>query len=220
MTKVEATPEQSKTLKILLAAGLSMSAAISGVFLVIPSEGLVNATYLDPVGIITACYGHTDPYLKMGTTYTHTECLNYLAKDLSKAEVAVNRQVPVPLNTYQKAALISFTYNVGEGRLKSSTMRKLFNQRDYKGGCDQLVYWVYSKKKKLKGLETRRNLEMSMCLGQMELSDANSNESGVGCSGPSCTSTGWAAVCCSSPEHQTRRECPAAKGFESEGGRG
>jgi lysozyme len=64
---------------------------------------------------------------------------------------------------------------VGEGNLTSSTVAKDFNQKQYDAGCDQLLSWVYAKKKKLKGLEERRKLERQMCLGQTELSNVNIN---------------------------------------------
>jgi lysozyme len=163
------TGDKKKMVGVLLAAGISLSAAISGVFLVAPSEGKVNHTYLDPVNILSSCYGHTGPELKLGQKFTDQQCLDQLADDLSEAEDGVEQEITVPLNTYQKAALISFVYNVGQPALHRSTMRVLFNQGDYTDGCDQLLSWVYANKKKLAGLEARRELERSMCLNQMEL---------------------------------------------------
>lgn len=149
--------------------GLSLAAAISGVFLVAPSEGYSSSVYLDPVGIATSCFGHTGKDVKLGQTYTLDECLNQLAKDLGKADKAVDRVIKVPTTIWQKAALISFTYNLGEGKLAKSTLAKKFNQKDYDAGCDMLLDWVYAHKKKMAGLEARRSLEREMCIGDMEL---------------------------------------------------
>lgn len=156
-------------LKLLLAGGMSLSAALSGVFITAPSENKVNTPYLDPVGIVTACYGHTGPDVKNKSHYTDEECLDLLMKDLGKAEEDVEKVIHVPLNTYQKAALIDFDYNVGVTNFRKSTMAKLFNQGNYTEGCKQLVSWVYAGKKKLPGLETRRDLELQFCLGKVEI---------------------------------------------------
>lgn len=45
----------SKLYKKLLGVGLGSALAISGAWLVSPSEGLVTKTYLDPVNIVTSC---------------------------------------------------------------------------------------------------------------------------------------------------------------------
>lgn len=156
-------------LAALLAGGISLSAAISGVFLTAPSEGLHNETYLDPVGIATTCLGHTGPDVKMGQVRTHAECLNLFAKDLDQAEEDVDATIHVPLNTYQKAALIDFAFNMGRPKLQSSTMAKLFNSGKYTEGCRQLIAWVYAGKKKLPGLEIRRQKDMDFCLGTVEV---------------------------------------------------
>ncbi len=156
---------------ILGSMGISLAAVVSGAFLVAPSEGYNPSVYLDPVGIMTSCYGYTGPELKMGQTYTDHQCLRKLADRLDVAEDAVDKTIKVPLNTYQKAALISFTYNVGEGNLSKSTLAKQFNNKQYTAGCDSLLAWVYAKKKKLAGLEARRKLERQMCLGQIGVSN-------------------------------------------------
>lgn len=155
----------------LLAGGLSLSAALSGVFLTAPSEGEKTNAYLDPVDIATACFGHTGPDVKLGNTYSHLECLNLFQKDLGEAEEDVDASIHVPLNVYQKAALIDFAFNLGRHKLQTSSMAKLFNQGQYTEGCKQLVAWVYAGKKKLPGLEIRRQKELGFCLGTTEIED-------------------------------------------------
>lgn len=175
MRKLNPTQGQKKMLALLLAGGLSLSAAVSGVFLTAPSEGKVNHSYADPVGILTACYGHTGKDVKPNTTYSDAECLAWLISDLSKEEKDVEEIIHVPLNLYQKAALDDFVHNLGRTNLATSKMARMFNARDYKGGCEQLVRWVYAGSKKLPGLETRRRLEMQWCLGEVEIPYVNSN---------------------------------------------
>ena len=153
----------------LLGVGLSMSVALSGAFLVTPNEGKVNHTYLDPVNIITSCYGHTGPELKLGQNFSDLDCLNQLASDLGDTEKQVHSVIKVPLTYYQEAALISFTYNVGVTNLRKSTLAKEFNSKQYDKGCKELLKWVYAGKKKLAGLEKRREAEYKMCIGSPEL---------------------------------------------------
>ena len=169
--------------KKLLALGATAAVATSGAFLILPYEGSVkrgnmHVVYLDAVGIPTACYGQTgyDLYgrrIKLGLQYTEDECLemyvvtgNKFEKEIDKVFGAVPYQ-----NSYQKAAFISFTYNVGVGNLKSSTLVKKFKNREYDAACDQLSRWVYANKKKLNGLVTRRADEKMWCLAHQSVID-------------------------------------------------
>ncbi len=159
----------NKLTAYLLGIGLTSAAAISGGYLIAPWEGKENKTYLDPVGIVTSCYGHTGPELKLGMHFTDQQCMDQLAKDIQTAQKGVRNLVRVPLNQYQEAALISFTYNAGVGNLRSSTMLRKFNSKDYVGGCQELIRWVYAQGKKLIGLVNRRSDEMQMCLGKVKV---------------------------------------------------
>ena len=147
----------------LLAMGLSTALATTGVF-VAKHEGLILGTYVDPVGIITSCYGHTGPELKLGQKFSEDECLEQLAKDLSKHNTEMMKYVKVPLSAEEHAAYLSFTYNVGVGNFKSSTLLKKLNAGEREEACNQLSRWVYAKGKKLKGLVNRREDEKSLCL--------------------------------------------------------
>lgn len=165
--------------KQLATIGITGSIALAA-SVVAPSEGLVKETYLDPVNILTACYGHTGPELKLGQKFTEEQCLNLLAKDLASAEKIVNNSVKVPLKDYQKAAFISFVYNVGAGKkgvkdgfvaIKStgnpSKMLSKLNAGDYAGACNEFMNWTKANGKVLKGLVIRRQKEKDLCLGKL-----------------------------------------------------
>lgn len=166
---------KSSLTKKLLAYGFTAAIAMSGGYLVAPNEGKVNSTYLDPVGIATSCYGHTGPELKLGQKYTDAQCLDQLAEDLSSHDKQMMNLVRVPLTDYQHAAFLSFTYNVGVGNFKSSTLLRKLNSKDYNGACQELVKWVYAKGKKLSGLVNRRQDELSMCLGETKIEITKTN---------------------------------------------
>ena len=138
----------------------------AAVALVIPVvtyyEGKVNRTYVDPVGVLTSCYGHTGPELKPGQTFTDEQCLAQLEADLTKHAIALDC-VRVPLTDGQKAAFLSFAFNVGNGAFCSSTLVRKANVGDMPGACAELSKWVYAGGKQLPGLVKRRAAERAMC---------------------------------------------------------
>jgi GH24 family phage-related lysozyme (muramidase)/co-chaperonin GroES (HSP10) len=128
-------------------------------------EGLRLQAYQDPVGIWTIGYGTTSG-VRPGMVITEAEAEALLRRDLNRFEAAVADLVKVPLNDDQFSALVSFTYNVGEGALASSTLLRLLNQRDYSGAADQLLRWNRAGGVELAGLTRRRRAERSLFLGQ------------------------------------------------------
>ena len=163
----------------LLGAGLAAPAILAASFLIIPYEGKVvnkqgyHVAYVDAVGVHSACYGQTgkDLYgrtIKKGTTYTEEECLKMLSTTIKKFEKEISQVVKVPYSSpFQQAGVLSFTYNVGVTNLKSSSLLRKLNAKDYGGACGELLKWIYAKGIKLKGLETRRYTERQWCLGNV-----------------------------------------------------
>src|SRR5690242_7975422 len=76
-------------------------------------EGLRTAAYSDPVGIATICFGETKG-VRLGQRATVDECKGMLAESLEIANQAVDSCVRTYLPDTRRAALVSFTYNVGE----------------------------------------------------------------------------------------------------------
>lgn len=141
------------------------AAAAALLFAAVPVlEGTVLKTYRDPVGILTSCMGHTGPELRMGQKFTLAQCEEQLAGDLLKHSRALDCIRP-PLTDGQKAAFISFAYNVGNGAFCGSTLARKANAGDMPGACAELDRWVYAKGKKLPGLVTRRATERQWCEG-------------------------------------------------------
>jgi len=151
----------------LLKVSSAGAIAIAGV-LVTWHEGRIYTPYLDPVGKWTVCEGITGPDVVMGKRYSNADCDTLRDKHLTIAALAVNRVITVPMNDWQRGALIDFTFNAGEGNLKSSTMARLFNAGDYRGGCLQLYRWTKGRVKgvltDLGGLVRRRGDEAEICL--------------------------------------------------------
>lgn len=138
--------------------------------LIKPWEGKRNNTYLDIVGVPTACYGQTGPTIKMGQRYTNAECEQMLADALPEyyghVERCILRNAKVPLEINEQAALVSFTYNVGPRGVCGSTLQKHAIAGNKSQMCGQLMHWVYAGGKPVKGLVNRRKAEYNMCMGK------------------------------------------------------
>jgi lysozyme len=60
------------------------------------------------------------------------------------------------------AAIVDFTFNLGAGRLQTSTLRRRINQRDWTGASTELRRWIYGGGKVLPGLQARRSAEVHL----------------------------------------------------------
>ena len=90
-----------------------------------------------------------------------------LADELSGAQAATKRQITAPLTECQEAALISFTYNLGEGALHSSTLRTLLNQGHVDAAAGEFGEWVMAGGQRVKGLIRRRGAERAVFEGEV-----------------------------------------------------
>jgi len=115
--------------------------------------------YICPAGYPTIGYGHLcDP---KHPPITEVEAEAYLAQDLKVALAATLRYCPVLATEPEGrlAAIVDFTFNLGAGRLQTSTLRRRVNQRDWPAVAMELRRWVYGGGKMLPGLVARRDLE-------------------------------------------------------------
>lgn len=134
----------------------------AAVGLVAEFEGLRTRAYLCPAGVWTIGYGHT-LNVKKGDTCTPEQAAAWLCRDLEEAGADVRRLVKVPLSENQYGALASFTFNLGAGALKSSTLLRRLNAGEYSAVPAELKKWnkatVNGKKVILDGLTKRRARE-------------------------------------------------------------
>ena len=83
-----------------------------------------------------------------------------------KAVDRVNaRLVKVPLARHERAALISFAFNVGTGNFAASTMRMKLNRNDRIGAAQEFPKWRRAGGVILKGLVRRRAAERRLFEG-------------------------------------------------------
>ncbi|MDF7648080.1 lysozyme [Erwiniaceae bacterium L1_54_3] len=129
-------------------------------------EGRVYEPYKDVAGVWTVCDGHTGNDIVKGRKYTDRECERLMWNDLQPVKKALDGLVKVPLGEYQRAALYSFTYNVGTSAFSKSTLLKKLNAGDVSGACEEMRRWVYAGGMKWRGLQNRRDMERSLCLAE------------------------------------------------------
>ena len=141
-----------------------MTTSEAGLGLIEEFEGCVLHAYPDPATGAepwTIGYGHTHG-VRPGMTCTRAQALAWLREDLAWAEAAVNRLVGVPLAQHQFDALVSFTFNLGQGALASSTLLRLLNARRYGEVGPQFLRWNNGPNGPMPGLTRRRAAERTL----------------------------------------------------------
>jgi lysozyme len=146
--------ELPKILKSRVAAGALALSSI-GALGIVGHEGMKRVAYVDPVGIVTVCAGHTSS-AKLGQVKTEAECAELLKQDTKHAEGVVKRLVKTPLTQKQYDSLVSFVFNVGETSFARSTMLKKINLNDCWGAGSEFSKWTYAGGRELPGLVIRR----------------------------------------------------------------
>ena len=156
----------NRSLQTLMTAGVSALVLASTV--IKPLEGEKRKPYYDVAGVLTVCHGHTGADIDPQKTYTKAECNALLASDLAKVKAQVDPLIQRRIPEGTKAALYSFTYNVGIGAFSQSTLLKKLNNNDIHGACGELKRWVFAGGRQWKGLKTRREIEEALCRYQLK----------------------------------------------------
>jgi lysozyme len=129
-------------------------------------EGFRGKPYLCPAGIPTIGYGST--YYADGRKVALTDppmsepdATVLLLQELHHTYLpAVLRHCPVLLTDEKKCnAIVDFAYNLGTGRLQTSTLKRKINAQDWEEAKEQLMLWTKGGGKVLPGLFKRRTAE-------------------------------------------------------------
>jgi lysozyme len=132
-------------------------------------EGFRSKPYLCPANVATIGYGST--YYANGTKVTlndppmsEKEAHALLMAELEHTYLpGVLRNCPILLTDEKKCnAIVDFCYNLGTGRLQTSTLKRKINAQDWEGAKEQLMLWTKGGGKVLPGLLKRRQAECSL----------------------------------------------------------
>ncbi len=138
-----------------------MKASKAAYILIQQFESLKLAAYKCPGGVWTIGYGHTSG-VHEDMTVTPEEADKLLAEDIEVCEKQIN-SLNLSLNQNQFDALVSFLFNVGFGNFSKSTLLMKVKINPYDNSiADEFARWVYSKGKKLSGLQRRRASEIKL----------------------------------------------------------
>lgn len=131
-------------------------------------EGLRLRAYKCSSGIDTIGFGHTGPDVFPGLIITEEEAHELLLQDIASFESCVNTFTNVNINQNEYDALVSFSFNVGCGAFKDSTLLKLLNSPAPRlDVADQFLRWVKGQGgETIQGLVNRREAERKLFLEQ------------------------------------------------------
>ena len=135
-----------------------MKCSQEGLALIKKFEGCRLESYRCSANVLTIGYGHTGG-VKEDDTITQSEADELLEKDIAKFEEYVNDNVIVELKQHQFDALVAWTFNLGPGNLRESTMLKKLNEGDYQSVPSEMNRWNKAGGKTLDGLIRRRKAE-------------------------------------------------------------
>jgi len=154
---------------ILIITPMTVSAAEN---LIKGFEGKYLSSYDDGTGKITIGYGSIYNYdenrpVRKGDVITEDTAIRWLRKEMNSVVADIKKVVTVPINQNQLDSLTSFTYNLGIGNLKASTLLRLLNSgADKATVANQFQFWnkamINGKLTVMNGLTTRRKAEADL----------------------------------------------------------
>lgn len=135
-------------------------------------EGFLSRPYLCPAGVPTIGYGATHYMDGRRVTLKDAPISREAAERLLVLQLervylpAVVKLCPGILHQPARrvAAILDYIFNLGAGRLATSTLRKRINADDWDSVPTELRKWVYGGGKVLKGLVIRRETECGLVI--------------------------------------------------------
>ena len=142
-----------------------MKTSQEGQALIKKFEGCELEAYQCSANVWTIGYGHTAG-VNEGDVCTQEDADRMLAEDLEEFEGYVKEAVDVPLEQNEFDALVAWTYNLGPGSLRSSTMLKKLNDSKFEEVPSEMRRWNKSGGEVLDGLVRRREAEALLFKGE------------------------------------------------------
>jgi lysozyme len=132
-------------------------------------EGFRSKPYLCPAGVPTIGYGSTYYGDGRKVTLEDPSMDEPTARELLMVELehtylpGVLRNCPGLITDVRKCnAIVDFCYNLGVGRLQTSTLKRKINAGDWESAKEQLMLWSKGGGKVLPGLLKRRTAECAL----------------------------------------------------------
>lgn len=147
-----------------------MKTSKQGLALIRRIEGCRLKAYRCDAGRLTIGYGHTGD-VSDGEVIDLDTAERLLRKDVSVAEAAIRSLVKIELSQGQHDALVSWLFNLGAGRLRTSELLKAINSGRLETVPAQWMRWVYvtdpitGEKYASDGLMRRRRAELELWRG-------------------------------------------------------
>jgi GH24 family phage-related lysozyme (muramidase) len=127
--------------------------------------------YLCPAKVWTIGWGATgaDPFnggkIGKGTIWTQEQCDMRFEQHLAQFEAAVREGIgKAATSQAQFDAMVAWTYNVGIGAMRKSTLLRMHKAGDFDGAAKQFLRWNRAGGKILRGLTRRREAESALYL--------------------------------------------------------
>ena len=145
-----------------------MNVSKAGIALIKHFEGVRNRPYRDCIGLWTVGVGHLIGDGKLlpdswNRTFSEEEIDALLRTDLRRFELGVSKMLPnVPLRQCEFDAILSATFNMGNGWLQRSSMRQALLRNDKRQAMESLMKCCKAGGKVIKGLELRRLAEKKL----------------------------------------------------------
>lgn len=131
-------------------------------------EGFHSHPYICPAGVATVGFGATRYIDGRAVRLTDAPVTREQAMTLLRASIE-RQYMPQAITLCpgidtpgRLAAITDFTFNLGPGALRASTLRRRINDGQWDDVPAQLMRWVFAAGKRLRGLERRRAAEAAL----------------------------------------------------------
>ena len=125
-------------------------------------EGCRLEAYRDVGGVWTIGYGQTGPDVVEGLVIDQETADKMLLDALGSVEAAVSACIRTSPSSNQFSALVAFTYNVGIGNFKKSTLLNSVNKNQWESAAVNFLMWDRVHGTIIPGLSRRREAEAEL----------------------------------------------------------
>lgn len=140
---------------------IDLAKEFEGFHEVVTRKPLIVKPYLCPASFWTIGYGHLCH--KNHPPINENEGEVYLLLDIRDAYFYTIKYCPNLITDERRlAAIVDFTFNLGAGRLKNSTLRRRILDNDWKEAVTEINKWVWGGGRRLPGLVKRRAAEAEL----------------------------------------------------------